>query len=432
MRNHMRRAFATASVLVLVLAACSSDKTPDTTGTGKLSGTYKVGVWGPASIPQGGDIRDGAQLAADELNNANGAGGKKIETVFCDSIDGASTAKAVDCVKKFIQTDKVDAIVGGFSSGETLAVLQTVVEGQTPYIASGAAAPDVVKDVDSTGERKYIFRIGPINSTYLAADMCGTMIKLGATAGFKDFGILYEDVEFARPLQAFLAACLKSPKAATKGAIPLETGVNVVAVKSHAVDATNFSTQFDAFEKAGAQFVIEINSRQEGVALVKQWGQLKPKFALGGINVSSQFDAFFAGTEKNAAFELNGPAGSVRAPITEKTIPFYDAFKAKYGRFPIYNGVSSYDAMYALAEAVERAGSVEPDAVVTELAKTDRVGAQGTERFGPNHDVLYGPLAPDKKGVTPVYFQWTPDGEKKLIFPSDLAGDNKYVKPSWL
>lgn len=430
--SRIRRLVAVAAVLALfALSACSQGE--DTTGGANLEGTYTIGVWGPASIPQGGDIRDGATLAAEELNKAGtGAGGREIKTIFCDSVDGAQTAKAVDCVKKFIQQDRVDAVVGGFSSGETLAVLQTVVDGQTPYLVTGAASPDVVKGVDSTGARKYIFRIGPINSTYLAIDMCGTMLSFGAANGFGKFGILYEDVEFARPLQDFLSKCLVAPKAATKGAIPLDKGVAVVAVLSHAVDATDFSSQFRTFEQKDAQYVIEVNSRQEGVALVKQWGELKPNFALGGINVSSQFDAFFQNTGGNAAFELNGPAGSVRAPITEKTVAFYDAFKAKFGRFPIYNGVSSYDAIFTLAEAVERAASVEPNAVVTELEKTDRVGAQGVERFGKDHDVVYGPLAPDKKGVVPVYFQWTKDGEKKLTFPTALAGGYTYQKPDWL
>lgn len=429
-----RKFLALAALTVLAFTACGGDGNGGNGGTGSgLSGTFTIGVWGPASIPQGGDIRDGALLAAKELNDAGkGIDGKEIKIIFCDSIDGAQTDKAVDCARQFIQQDRVDAIVGGFSSGETLAILQTVADGETIFIASGAASPDVVKDVDSDGPRRFIFRIGPINSTFLAADMCGTMIQFGAAQGFSRFGILYEDVEFARPLQDFLAKCLVSPKAATGGQIPLDKGVEVVAVESHDVTADNFSSQFAKFTAAKAQFVIEINSRQEGIALVKQWGELKPDFALGGINVSSQFDAFFEGTEGNAAYELNGPAGSVRAPITPKTVPFYDAFKAEYGRFPIYNGVSTYDAIYVLADAAERAGSVDTEELIDALEQTDYVGAQGRERFGPNHDVLYGPAAPDGEGVTPVYFQWTPEGEKQLVFPSTLEGAAAYQKPAWL
>lgn len=425
-----KRWLSVVAVLALALAACSTTDSGTDSG---LEGEYVIGVWGPASIPQGGDIRDGATLAAEELNDAGlGAGGREIKTIFCDSIDGGSTQIAIDCVSKFIQEDNVDAIVGGFSSGETLAVLQTVVDGETLFVASGAASPDVVKDVASGNERRFIFRIGPINSTFLAVDMCGTMLKLAAQTGFADFGILFEDVEFARPLVAFLESCLANPSKATDGAIPSETGVNLVATESHAVDATDFSSQFKTFEDAGAKIVIEVNSRQEGVALIKQWGELKPNFAIVGINVASQFDSFFDLTDGNAAYELNGPAGSVRAPITEKTIPFYDAFNARFGRNPIYNGVSTYDAVYAIAEAVDRAGSVETDDVIAELEKTDRVGAQGIERFGPNHDVVYAPVSPDGMGVTVVYFQWTPDGEKQLVFPEELAGGATYQLPPWV
>jgi branched-chain amino acid transport system substrate-binding protein len=335
----------------------------------------------------------------------------------------------VACANKFAQEDEVDAIVGGFSSGETLAMLDTVVQAQIPYLSTGAAAPDVVKDVTSDGPRKYIFRVGPISSTSLAADMCVNFVtQLAPATGYTKFGILYEDVEFARPLVAFLEKCLPSPSAATGGQIPIEKGVEVVGIEKHLPDATDFSSQFGALEAAGAQFVIEVNSRQEGVALAKQWGTLKPKFALGGINVSGQANGYFEATGGGAAYQLNGPAGIVRAEISEKTIPFYDAFEGAYGREPIYNGASAYDSIYTLHEAVERAGSVEPDDVVTELEATDRVGSQGRLTFNEAHDVVYGAGDPSK-GVNPIYFQFTPEGEKKIAFPKALAGDYAYAKP---
>ena len=387
----------------------------------------KVGVYGPAQIPQGQDVRDGAQLAADEINEAGE--GREIEVIFCDSENGAKPEKAVACANKFAQEDEVDAIVGGFSSGETLAMLDTVVQAQIPYLSTGAAAPDVVKDVTSDGPRKYIFRVGPINSTFLAADMCATFVtQLAPATGYTKFGILYEDVEFARPLVAFLEQCLPNPKAATGGAIPVDQGVEVVGIEKHLPDATDFSSQFGALEAAGAQFVIEVNSRQEGVALAAQWGTLQPSFALGGINVAGQANGYFEATGGGAAYQLNGPAGIVRADISPVTIPFYDAFEGAYDREPIYNGASAYDSIYTLHEAVERAGSVEPDDVVTELAATDRVGAQGRLTFNEQHDVVYGAGDPSK-GVVPLYYQFTPEGEKQVVFPKALAGDAAYTKP---
>ena len=432
MRRSTVRLAALSVSSLLILAGCGDDDSGGS-GGGGLSGTYKIGVFGPAQIPQGADIRDGAQLAADELNAAGtGAGKRRIEIVFCDSENGAKPEKAVACATKFAQEDRVDAMLGGFSSGETLAMLDTAVRAQVPFVATGAASPDVTKDVTADGPRKYIFRIGPINSTFLAADMCVTIVtKLAPATGYTKFGILFEDVEFARPLTAFLQACLVNPKAASKGAIPVDKGVTLVGTEKHLPDATDFSSQFRTLSNKGAQFVLEINSRQEGVTLVKQWGTLKPKFALGGINVASQQNVFFDATGGAAKFELNGPAGIVRAPISPKTIPFFDAFKAKYARDPIYNGASSYDGVHALAEAVAKANSAKPDDVVTALATMDRVGAQGVERFSANHDIIYG-AGDATKGINPVYFQWLPSGDRKIVFPESLAEGNKYIKPDWL
>jgi len=433
-----RWAVACTALALSAVTACGNaadtggadqDAAPAPSGGGAAAEreVIKVGVYGPAQIPQGQDVRDGAQLAADEINEAEK--GHEIEIVFCDSENGAKPEKAVACANKFAQEDEVDAIVGGFSSGETLAMLDTVVQAQIPYLSTGAAAPDVVKDVTSDGPRKYIFRVGPISSTSLAADMCVNFVtQLAPSTGYTKFGILYEDVEFARPLVAFLEKCLPSPSAATGGKIPIDKGVEVVGIEKHLPDATDFSSQFAALESAGAQFVIEVNSRQEGVALAKQWGTLKPKFALGGINVSGQANGYFEATGGGAAYQLNGPAGIVRAPISELTVPFFDAFQAAYDREPIYNGASSYDAVYTLHEAVERAGSVEPDAVVTELEATDRTGAQGRLTFNESHDVVYGAGDPTK-GLVPVYYQFTPEGEKKIAFPKALAGEYAYAKP---
>jgi branched-chain amino acid transport system substrate-binding protein len=426
-----RWAVAITALALGALTACGGSDSSNDAGGGQSGGeereVIRVGVYGPAQIPQGQDVRDGAQLAADEINEAGE--GREIEIIFCDSENGAKPEKAVACANKFAQQDEVDAIVGGFSSGETLAMLDTVVQAQIPYLSTGAASPDVVKDVTSDGPRKYIFRVGPVSSTSLAADMCVTFVtKLAPATGYTKFGILFEDVEFARPLVAFLEKCLVSPSAATEGRIPVEQGVEVVGTEKHLPDATDFSSQFSALQSAGAQFVIEVNSRQEGVALAKQWGTLKPSFALGGINVSGQANGYFEATGGGAAFQLNGPAGIVRADVSEETIPFYDAFQEAYGREPIYNGASAYDAIYTLHEAVERADSIEPDDVVTELEATDRTGAQGRLTFNENHDVVYGAGDPSK-GVVPLYFQFTPEGEKKVVYPEALAEGNTYQKP---
>ncbi len=426
-----RWAVACTVLAMTALAACGesgSTTATDDPSTGASGGstsaeTFKIGVFGPEQIPQGEDVRDGALLAADELN-AKGEG-PKVEIVFCDS--EAKPEKAIACITRFAQQDGVQAISGGFSSAETLAALETIKRAKLPYVSAGAASPDVTKDVDSTGPGKYIFRIGPVNSLNLAADMCVTVTTKLTQEGFSKFGILHEDAAFALPLVDFLNKCLVDPSGATGGKIPAAVkGVTVVGTEKHTPAATDFSAQFKSLKDKGAQFVIEVNSTQVGIQLGKQWASLKPGFALGGINVAGQSSAYFGVTK--AVGELNGPAGIVRAPVSEKTIPFFDAFEAKYNRDPLYNGASTYDGIYALHEAATRAGSLEADALVTELEKTDRIGAQGVEKFNEMHDVIYSATDP-KAGLSLLYFQYQADGSKKIVYPASLADGNTYQKP---
>ncbi len=61
---------------------------------------------------------------------------------------------------------------------------------------------------------------------------------------------------------------------------------------------------------------------------------------------------------------------AIRAPLTPKTIPFWDEFVKRFGTAPVYTGIGAYDAVYVYADAVKRANSIEPDAVIKELEKT--------------------------------------------------------------
>ena len=428
--EHMLRkkwAVACTVVAMSALAACgesggTASDTPSADGSApaKSTETFKIGVFGPEQIPQGEDVRDGALLAAEELN-AEGEG-PKVEIVFCDS--EAKPEKAIACITKFAQQDKVQAISGGFSSAETLAIIDTVRRAKIPFVSAGAAAPDVVKDVVKGDP---IFRIGPVNSLNLAADMCLTVTTKLTKEGFSKFGILHEDAAFALPLVDFLNKCLPDPSGSTGGKIPAAVkGVELVGTEKHTPAATDFSAQFKSLKDKGAEFVIEVNSTQVGIQLGKQWATLKPGFALGGINVSGQSSAYFDVTK--AVGELNGPAGIVRAPVSELTIPFFDAFEEKYKRDPLYNGAATYDGIFALHEAAVRAEGLQPDALITELEATDRVGVSGVEKFNEKHDVIYSPTDP-KAGLSLLYFQYQADGSKKIVYPESLAEGNTYQAP---
>jgi branched-chain amino acid transport system substrate-binding protein len=114
--------------------------------------------------------------------------------------------------------------------------------------------------------------------------------------------------------------------------------------------------------------------------------------------------------------------------VTPKTLPFVNAFKAKYGNFPSYCGYTAYDEVYYLADAFKRAGSTDSDKLVDALEKTDYVGTIGRVQFkgkdSPNPHALK--VGPDT--ITGLMLQWQ-DGKQTNLWPANVAnGKLKFPK----
>jgi branched-chain amino acid transport system substrate-binding protein len=78
----------------------------------------------------------------------------------------------------------------------------------------------------------------------------------------------------------------------------------------------------------------------------------------------------------------------------------------------------SYDAVYVLAKAIEKAGSLDPDALVAQLEKTDMDGVVGHLVFNKTHGVPYGDDL--KTGGVSLAFQWR-NGKRVVVFPETIA-----------
>ena len=109
---------------------------------------------------------------------------------------------------------------------------------------------------------------------------------------------------------------------------------------------------------------------------------------------------------------------------------FLNKFEKKYGKLPEAAAVncSAYDAVFILAEAIERAGSLDPDKLVTALEATDYRGVGGRLRFNENHIVVFNEN-PEETGVC-VIFQWQ-NGKRVPVYPPFLA-EGKILLPPWM
>jgi branched-chain amino acid transport system substrate-binding protein len=398
--------------------------------------TIKIGVIGPMKYVQGIHHLAAAEIARDEIMAAGGisVGGKqyKIRLVQADSNEIASVTDAVNAMERLIANEKVDFIVGGFRSEATLAMMEVNADFKTIFLSCGPASPDLSVQVAKNYNRyKYWFRGGPPNSIS-SAPSAFMFIEMVAGAVRKELGIEKPKIAILADKALYIEPAVKM----LESQLP-NRGLEVVGTWRPSFTASSVMTELTAIKAAGAQMIFTYAAGSAGVAYSNQWGELKIPAAMFGLNVEAQRIQHWKNTEGRCAY-LAMTAFFAKAAATKRSIPFYDKFVAKVGDAPT-STASSYDAIWMLKDAIERAGSLQKDAIVTALEKTNFEGAQGRLVYYPNdhkwpHDLQWGPGF-----VTMFSVQWR-DGEMKVVWPDGskaiggvrYEGTVDYKLPPWM
>jgi len=375
-----------------------------------------------------------AGLAIAEINAAGGIDGRPI-TLEIEDTQGRpdQAALAMQALG-----DRADFLMGLFTSESALASLPSLAQIRKPFMSTGAATPLTTIQVSSNYDNlKYYFRVGPLNSIFLIDEFVEFGQKvLVDFLNWENVVILAEDAEWNRPITDGLAALGIPPISTSFESIGLGTN----DVVRYAVDTTDFSGIYSQAEATGADGFFTLQSTT-GVAPVLQWAQIQPKMPLAGVNVLAQLGVFNQLTG-GVADSVSTITTSARAFITEKTIPYYDAIAQAAPDLPLpaYPGPVTYDAVYILKEAIERAGTTDADAVVTSLEATDYTGVVGQIQFFPpgagpfTHDLIHVNPATNLKNVAGIWVQWQ-GGEQKVIFPVEATLGNtgtSFLNPPWM
>jgi branched-chain amino acid transport system substrate-binding protein len=164
---------------------------------------------------------------------------------------------------------------------------------------------------------------------------------------------------------------------------------------------------------------------QAGILLKQARAMKIPALPAGFISVVSPenaWDIFEMEVEGfvNMQFEV-GPEPIEALP---KSVSFIQNFEKRWGKDEKIRltgrGLGpSYDSVYIMANAIERANSVNADAVVSALEKTDMTGVGGRIRFGKDHQIVYG-LDP-KEACVGYAFQWQKPGVRAIVFPEAIS-----------
>src|SRR6218665_1479007 len=164
----------------------------------------KIGIPTSIQLQVGRDTQNAAKMAIEEINAKGGLLGRKLEIVVADETENPE--QGIAAIKKLTADDKVDVLIGGYTSGVTLAQLPHISSAKTIYIGVGAASPAITAKVKSDYENyKYIFRAFPINAAHQARALVDFINgKLKGEMGLKKIAIVGENAKWVQDLVPIL------------------------------------------------------------------------------------------------------------------------------------------------------------------------------------------------------------------------------------
>jgi branched-chain amino acid transport system substrate-binding protein len=156
-----------------------------------------------------------------------------------------------------------------------------------------------------------------------------------------------------------------------------------------------------------------------------QWHQQQVPALFDGINASASSSDFWSATNGATDGLITTSAGLSGAAVTSRTAGFYKAYQQRFHiNQPAYGAYSTYEAMYALADALKRTqGKAKGDALVKALETTNIEGVMGRISFYGLDSPFAHELVADAdpaKGASVVAFQWQ-QGKQVIVWPQRLA-----------
>jgi len=380
----------------------------------------------------GWDAERAITLAVEEINAAGGVkvGSTKrpfkVEVIDTRDLEpGVPVSEALLAVEKLILEKKADFIMGGPVRSEAgLAAMDLLSKyKKISILTTGVLTPAyharVAKDYD---KYKYLFRITGEALWIAKGEQIPALLKIGEKFGLNRVYIMIQDVAHARAFGNIFA----------KGMA--EKGWTVIGKPEiYPTGATDFSMGLLKARREKAQVIIICMDMPESSILLKQWYDMKlPALPFGSIIAAAEQPGFWKASEGKGEYALANVVNAGNAPsnASDWTMKFYDAYAKRWGVDPEgYGTSSSYMAVYVLKDAIEKAGTLDSDAVVTALEKTDMMGVYGRIKFDPKSHQVVPSLDPNE-GAVGTIFQWQ-DGKRVVVFPKSIAmGEIKL--PPWM
>lgn len=353
----------------------------------------------------------GYQLCIKQVDEKGGLVGRPVEFVFEDDKSQAATAAKI--YEKLIAQDKVDALLGPYSSPITEAVANVNEKHRVAMVAGNAATTSIFKK-----GRRFIYMVFSPAEVYLEG-----LIDIAAKRGLKTVAIVYEDTLF--------------PRATAKGTADLakQRGLQVVLTEAYPKGTTDFTAVVDKIRGARPDVVAAATYFNDAVALTRALKKADVSPKMFGVTVGGDLPKFHETLGKDAEYvygssqweeELVTLRAGGLIPIARQypgAKEFVESYRKEFPEADLsYQTAAAYGACQILTEAIRRAGSLDAERIRDAVLKLDT-------------HTIFGAFRVDQGGFQTahkmVLFQWQ-DGKKVIVWPEDLApGKPRFPTPSW-
>ncbi len=379
-----RRIWATVAIL-LVLALTATSCGPAKQGSGGAAGSgaaggtggvkeIKIGAVYPLSGSQatiGVNARKAMELAAEIINQKSdlpipfastegipSLGGAKLRLVWADH--EGSPEKALSESERLITQEGVVAVLGSYATGTTVTASQAAERLQTPFLN-----PDSVGNSLTTRGFKWFFRLSP-NVTMITQNFMDFMKEFSQEHGVSlgKMAVVYENTLWGQEVGPQVIGLAK------------QKGYDVAAQVAYAFKSTDVSSEVQKVKAVNPDVIVQGSAISDAILFMKAYKSqnIRPRMMIAedyGFNDPSFVKTVGADANGILVRETWAPDIGAKKPLAKQV---NDLFKTRNGLDMNGDSAREFTALFVLADALQRAGSLDKEAIRKALEATDLSG----------------------------------------------------------
>ncbi len=351
--------------------------------------------------------RDAYQFAIEKINAAGGAkiAGKSHKLALKLYDNQSDVNLSVRQYTQLVSQDKINLLLGPFASNFALADSAVSEKYKVPMVQGGGASDQIF-----ARNFKYIFGTLAPASNYFGSTI--DMLKALKTPP-KTVALLYADDAFDVSVAEGTRPMLK------------KAGFDVVMDERYSSNTSDFNSLLSQIKSKNVDVVLVAGHETEILNFVRQAKSLAvaPKMYSFTVGVPSEDFRKALGKDADYAFGMTAwlPTPALKDRWFGDAMQFAKEYKAKFGYDPDYHAASGVADVEALVQAMEDAGSTDPQKVRDALAKL-------------KFESLYGPIAFAGNGqinLPQVVIQVQGDGLAEIYDAKGFVKQPKYPMPAW-